>query len=171
VLCSVQPSRQLGFAFCASANLPPRRRALIPLFTYLSATWRWIVTFGPLACSYLSRPDPFHQGVKLFLPQTGGALCLHRRGDCSGPLFLFADGTPLSRLHITDRLRSILVDAGVQGNFSSHSFRIGADTSANAAGLPDSLIRTLGRWSSDAYLVYPPGSPTAGLLDTVTVTH
>jgi len=117
---------------------------------------------GVLLLIKASKTDPFRQGVKLLLPRTGGALCpvaslsayLHHRGDSSGPLFLFADGTPLSRLHVTDRLRSILADAGVQGNFSSHSFRIGAATSANAAGLPDSLIRTLGRWSSDAYLVY-----------------
>ena len=108
-----------------------------------------------------SKTDPFRQGVRLFLPRTGGALCpvasisayLHRRGNSSGPLFLFTGGKPLSCLHVTDRLRSIL-EAGIQGNFSSHSFRIGAATSAHAAGLPDSLIRTLGRWSSDAYLVY-----------------
>ena len=117
---------------------------------------------GVLLLVKASKTDPFRQGVRLFLPRTGGALCpvasisayLHRRGNSSNPLFLFTNGKPLSRLHVTDRLRSILAEAGIQGNFSSHSFRIGAATSAHAAGLPDSLIRTLGRWSSDAYLVY-----------------
>ena len=89
-------------------------------------------TSGVLLLIKASKTDPFRQGVRLFLPRTGGALCpvaslsayLHRRGNSSGPLFLFADGKPLSRLHVTDRLRSIPAEAGIQGNFSSHSFRI-----------------------------------------------
>ena len=39
-------------------------------------------------------------------------------------------------------------------NYASQSFRIGAATTAAAAGLPTWLIKTLGRWSSDAYLTY-----------------
>jgi hypothetical protein len=109
-----------------------------------------------------SKTDPFRKGVQLFLPRTNHLLCpvsslshfLHRRGSLPGPLFVFSDGTALSRRHVTERLRAILASAGVDGNFSSHSFRIGAATSASAAGLSDSMIRTLGRWSSDAYLVY-----------------
>lgn len=109
-----------------------------------------------------SKTDPFSQGVKLFLPRTGGALCpvaslsayLHHRGDSSFLLFLFADGKPLSHLQVTDCPRSILAKAAVQGNFASHSFQIGAIASSNATGLPDSFIRTLGHWSSNAYLVY-----------------
>ena len=34
------------------------------------------------------------------------------------------------------------------------SFRIGAATSAASCGLPGHLIKTLGRWSSDAYQIY-----------------
>ena len=109
-----------------------------------------------------SKTDPFRKGFHLLLPRTDGPLCpvtalsvyLHVRGDSPGPLFRFSNSVPLSRPHVTDWLRSILAAAGVQGNYSSHSFRIGAATSASAAGIPDSLIRTLGRWSSDAYLVY-----------------
>ena len=38
--------------------------------------------------------------------------------------------------------------------FSGHSLRIGAATTAAAAGLPDWLIKAMGRWKSDAYLRY-----------------
>ena len=111
-------------------------------------------TSGVLLLIKASKTDPFRQGVRLFLPRTGAALCpvasllayLHRRGNSSSPLFFFAEGKPPSRLHVTDGLCSILRilrEGGIQGNFSSHSFRIGAATSAHAPGLPDSLIRTL----------------------------
>ena len=39
-------------------------------------------------------------------------------------------------------------------NISSHSFRIGAATTAAAAGYPRWLIQALGRWSSDCFRVY-----------------
>ena len=39
-------------------------------------------------------------------------------------------------------------------HYASHSFRIGAATTAGTAGLPDWLIKVLGRWRSDAYQSY-----------------
>ena len=38
--------------------------------------------------------------------------------------------------------------------FNTHSFRIGATTSAKHVGMSDSHLKALGRWRSDAYLKY-----------------
>ena len=53
------------------------------------------------------------------------------------------------------RLRKGLQSAGLDmSQFSGHSLCIGAATSAVAAGVPDHLIKTLGRWCSEAYHLY-----------------
>ena len=39
-------------------------------------------------------------------------------------------------------------------NYASHTFRIGVASTAATAGLPMWLIKTLERWSSNAYLGY-----------------
>ena len=41
-----------------------------------------------------------------------------------------------------------------QGNYSGHSFRIEAAATAASIGIPDHLIKTMGRWLSDAYQLY-----------------
>ena len=38
--------------------------------------------------------------------------------------------------------------------YGAHSLRIDGSTAALAAGVPPSLIRLMGRWSSDVYLLY-----------------
>ena len=38
--------------------------------------------------------------------------------------------------------------------YAGHSFRIGTAMTAVACGLPESLIKTLGRWESSAYMLY-----------------
>jgi len=38
--------------------------------------------------------------------------------------------------------------------YSEQSFRIGATTTAAAAGISDSTIQILGQWQSSAYLLY-----------------
>ena len=52
-------------------------------------------------------------------------------------------------------VRAALTSAGVdQQKYCGHSFRIGAATTAAAKGVEDSIIKTLGRWESVAYLQY-----------------
>jgi hypothetical protein len=67
---------------------------------------------------------------------------------------VLSDGSPLTPVVVNCWLRAILSNVGIRGTYSSHSFRIGAATTAASAGIPDHLIKTLGRWSSNAYLLY-----------------
>ena len=109
-----------------------------------------------------SKTDPFRKGYFLHIGKGEFPLCaihsllayLTLRGDAPGPLFLFRDRRPLTRALLTSWLRDILPSARVQGNFSSHSFRIGAATVAARSGIPDHQIQALGRWTSSAYLSY-----------------
>ena len=109
-----------------------------------------------------SKTDPFRQGCNILIGLGLPPLCavqavvsyLALRGHRPGPLFLLENGLPLTRSLVTDRLRAIPLSAGLPGDFSSHSFRIGAATSAARACVPDHLIQVLGRWKRDAYKQY-----------------
>ena len=122
-----------------------------------------------------SKTDPFRRGVNLFVGRTGLDLCpvaallsyLSVRGSQPGPLFLFEDGRFLTRGRFVDAVRTALNSAGVdQQKYCGHSFRIGAATTAAARGIEDSVIKTLGRWESVAYLQYVriPREQLSGLL-------
>ena len=75
----------------------------------------------------------------------------HQQAPCS-PL-LVASGSPGTSL--THELRDVLQHCGIlPQHYFSHSFRIGAATTAAAAGIPAWLIKVLGRWSSDCYERY-----------------
>ena len=108
-----------------------------------------------------SKTDPFRQGCHIHIGLGRAPLCavqallayLSLRGNVPGPLFLLANGQPQSRLILTDWLRQIFSTAG-EGNFSSHSFRIGATTVAAHNGIPDHQIQDLGCWTSNAYQLF-----------------
>ena len=110
-----------------------------------------------------SKTDPFRKGVTLALGRTNRPLCpvaamaayLQQRGHSLGPLFRFKNGEPLTRKKFVDHIKSGLNTAGLnQEKYNGHSFRIGAATTAAFKGLEDSIIKTLGRWESTAYLRY-----------------
>ena len=78
-----------------------------------------------------------------------------RRGLAPGPLFRYEDGRPLTYAALVREIRAALGAAGLNAAlFAGHRFRIGAATSAAAAGVEDALIKILGRWQSSAYLRY-----------------
>ena len=110
-----------------------------------------------------SKTDPFRKGVMVYLGFTEDELCpvaavtayLAVRGRDSGPFFRLKGGAPLSREVLVRKVREALQSSGVQvGRYSGHSFRIGAVTTAAAVGIEDSVIKTLGRWRSAAYMTY-----------------
>lgn len=110
-----------------------------------------------------SKTDPFRKGVDVFVGRTSNELCpvaamlayLAIRTSKPGFLFQFADGRLLTKPRLVDELRKVLTAAGFNAkDYSGHSFRIGAATTAGACGLNDSTIQMLGRWSSSAYMLY-----------------
>ena len=110
-----------------------------------------------------SKTDPFRKGIELFVGKTACPLCpvaalldyLLARGREPGPLFRYQDGRFLTRARFAEAVRAALQKAGVdQSKYCTHSFRIGAATTAAAKGVEDSVIKTLGRWESLAYLQY-----------------
>ena len=96
-----------------------------------------------------SKTDPFRNGCFIHIGRGNFALCALQsvmayvavRGSFCGALFLSQDGRPISRAILTSRIRDILARVEVPGNFSSHSFLIGAATMAARSGIPDHLIQ------------------------------
>lgn len=113
----------------------------------------------------VSKTDPFRHGCSLRLAPSGHPLLCpskalyellqHSSPSTSSPLFMLTGGIPLSRSTLTRAIRWLANLNGVDGSlYASHSFRSGAATTAAAVGLPESLIKSLGRWSSGAYQAY-----------------
>ena len=137
---------------------PSRHLSLSDINLVTSAPqWHFLVTIKA------SKTDQFFQGAQVVLGATGSDLCpvealldyLSSRGPALGPLFILPDGGPLRRPQFVEEVQQALSASGLVGlNFNSHSFRIGAATSAGAAGVPESTIKVLGRWKSMAYQRY-----------------
>jgi site-specific recombinase XerD len=107
-----------------------------------------------------SKTDPFRAGVHITLHANNSPLCpikairpfLRNHPSKTGPLFVWHDGRHLTRSGLATVLKRICPQ-GTQ-NMSSHSFRIGAASTAAAAGHPRWLVQALGRWSSNCFRDY-----------------
>ena len=72
-------------------------------------------------CIKASKTDPFRKGRNILIWPGSPPLCavqpvvsfLERRGNRPSPLLLFKNGLPSSRSLLTDRLRAILLNAGL----------------------------------------------------------
>ena len=111
-----------------------------------------------------SKTDPFRQGCLITIGSTLNSLCpinalrvylSARQHPHMSPLFIFADHSFLTRGHIERFITTTLTEVNVH----THSFRIGGATALAAAGVPDSTIQTVGRWSSDCFMRYLRLSP------------
>lgn len=114
-----------------------------------------------------SKTDPFRQGVVIKLFRTNHSICpynaaakymarrMSAKPSASDPLFVNNVGQVLSRPMFIAMLKHILECINIDSSaYNGHSFRIGAATSAASVHLEDHMIKTLGRWSSDAYCRY-----------------
>ena len=100
-----------------------------------------------------SKTDPFRQGVHIYLgkidqdiyPVKAILPYLAIRGGTPGPLFMLEDGRFLTRQIFSSAIDSILSEMNMdKGNFNTHSFRIGAATSAIDTGIPTVQVKMLG---------------------------
>ena len=72
----------------------------------------------------------------------------------AAPLFCHYDTSPVTRTQFNAVLHKAISFANIPGYFGSHSFRIGAATTAAMQGVPDTQIQEMGRWRSTAFKTY-----------------
>jgi site-specific recombinase XerD len=113
-----------------------------------------------------SKTDTDRRGVRIPLGKASGPVCavkaiaLYQRrlpreaAETTGPLFVFEDGKPMTAAWFSGRLQEQCRRHGYFGRVSPHSLRIGAATTAARVGVPDHLIKLLGRWKSDCFQRY-----------------
>ena len=111
-----------------------------------------------------SKIEPFRKGVDTVVGTTGDKLCqvkalfryLQMRGRAPGPLPMQKDGSLLTRSYFVAKVRGALSAFNYTNTaqYSRHSFRVGAATTTAVMEVEDSVIKTLRRWESAAYLLY-----------------
>jgi len=108
-----------------------------------------------------SKVDQLGRGVDVYIGITECYLCpvtaamqyMSARGPAAGPFFKFKNGNPLTKSNFTSRIRAALQALGLpEDNFTGHSFRIGVATTAASAGIEGSVIHSMERWNSSAFL-------------------
>lgn len=112
-----------------------------------------------------SKTDFTRQGVTIKVFENGTETCpvtAYRKYQRAAtphapedPAFVLTDGSYLTRERLTTVLRRSLTFLGFDATaYASHSLRIGGVVSAAAAGYGIETLKKLGRWASDAVLVY-----------------
>ena len=137
-------------------------------FATTSLTWQHVQLVGNKYTVFIkqSKTDPFRCGHTITIHASGTSTCSVRalqiyveavlQPQDNSPVFTGGRFSPLNRQHLTSTIRRLLQDTNYsKQNYSSYSFRSdAATTAAAAAGIPDWLIKVLGRWSSNAYQLY-----------------
>ena len=155
----------LAFAAClrASEYLSAGVSSFDPARTLLASDVH--VASGRLTLKLkMSKTDQRGSGRTITLFSRADVLCpvralqrylQFRRGASSLPLFIDQRGQFLTPSRLTQLLRPLFKAAGFGSTeFSLHSFRAGAATSAQLSGLPAGEIMALGRWRSNCYKRY-----------------
>ena len=110
-----------------------------------------------------SKTDQEGDRSTVWVGKTGHKLCpvaatllwMVYRGNISGPLFRYTDGSALTQqLFIVELQRALLSIGEDPHKYGGHSFRIGAATVAAEQGINDAIIKLLGCWYSSAYQRY-----------------
>lgn len=111
-----------------------------------------------------SKTDQMAKGTVIRLPEGGSIdLCPVRaisnymkvRSTAGLAFFTNFEGSPLSRQKFSMVLKKATTFCKLPvAHYSSHSFRIGAATSAAARGISEAQIKRMGRWASDAFRAY-----------------
>ena len=153
------------FAFLRSSEFTSPSSTLFNPRLHLCHSDISFTTAGSLSLQLkTSKTDPFRKGCSIILAPSGRSVCAvramrryldHQPPRSATPLYFFSTGQFLTRDKVTSILRLLLQRLGfATESYASHSFRIGAATTAAEAGLPPWLIQTLGRWSSNCYTQY-----------------
>ena len=77
------------------------------------------------------------------------------RGPVKGPMFAFANASPVSRNFFCQYLSKTLQWAGLDlSKYKAHSFRIGAAITAADMGMSEAQIQSMSRWKSIVFKRY-----------------
>jgi hypothetical protein len=132
----------------------------LPISRHHIQEWDKITHYSILLLA--SKTDPFRKGVTIHIGNAIAVsalmeyLCKHYAlSNDSSPLFQHQPNVALHRDTMIKLTRSALAAVGLdQSKYYGHSFRRGGATSLSIAGVPDSMIQTMGRWRSDCYKLY-----------------
>nr|XP_033777442.1 uncharacterized protein LOC117348910 isoform X1 [Geotrypetes seraphini] len=141
----VCPSARLGFRGLLVSHVSFHettvRLHIVSSKTDQLAVGHWVVLHAVAGCS--SCPVTCLRSYLAVRPLDGDILFVHE------------NGSPLTRYQFQAVLRLTLGRCGEDpSSYGTHSFRIGAATSASIAGMSGEGIQRLGRWVSDAFRGY-----------------